>query len=119
MGAMLSAAVGYLLLGSLALSLGAAAGRWLIVPRVASDTGPSLGWLERRSASLGTTAAALLAIALLLVLVRQFVEFRDPFAPLREDLEILLGTGWARRGSGEWAARYWRSPGSSAPAHAS
>jgi putative copper export protein len=89
-----SAAVGYLLVAALVLSLGAVAGRWLLIPRVASDVGPSFAWLERRAASVGVASGIVLAMAIALFFVRQLAEFRDPFAPLTEDAGLLLDSAW-------------------------
>lgn len=113
----LSAVTGWLLFSALILSLGAVAGRWVILPRVPVAEGPSRAWLEAGALGLGRRAATLLPVAMALVFVRQLVEFRDPFVPWTEDAHLLLfdipwGSAWAMGAAASvvasvafWAAR--------------
>ncbi len=87
---LLSALTGWLHFASLTLALGAVAARWFVLPPP-----PERSWTQDGVRTLGTRAAAVLVAATLLLFVRQFAEFRDPFAPLSEDLQLLaLGTPW-------------------------
>ncbi|HLU66432.1 MAG TPA: hypothetical protein VKZ63_09170, partial [Kofleriaceae bacterium] len=53
--------------------------------------------LRRLLARAGFRVTLLLPPAMLLVFVRQLVEFRDPFVPWSEDARLLLGgTAWGR-----------------------
>jgi putative copper export protein len=71
----------------LGLSIGTVAARWCIVPAGRSE-------LREPVARLGVAAATLALTAWVLVLVRQYLEFRDPYSTWAEDLGVLLGTGW-------------------------
>ena len=85
-----SAATGWLLFAGLVLCAGTLSTRFLVLPREdAPDTVPT-SYLAR----LGRAGALVVSVALLLVFVRQLVEFRDPFAPLSEDVSLLLGSAW-------------------------
>src|SRR5690606_23159610 len=80
------------------VALGAAATRWLVLPRARAEgvvlDARSIG---AATARVGTAATLLLPVALLLVFVRQLVAFRDPFVPWSEDARLLLaGTAWGR-----------------------
>ncbi|MEJ2204215.1 MAG: CopD family protein [Gemmatimonadota bacterium] len=105
---LLTAAVGWLAGGllfvGLILSIGVVAARWLILPgEVGSDDLPSPSRLTTDIARIGRTAGALLAMALALVLVRQLLEFHDPFASWGGDARLLVfGTPWGT--SWLWAA---------------
>ena len=85
---------GWLTLSALTALLGAVAVRWLLlanaaVPRAEAE------WLRAATGRCGVAAALLLLVGLALTLARQTIEFRDPFVPLAEDLELLLGrTDW-------------------------
>jgi putative copper export protein len=92
-----SALTGWLLFAGLALTTGVTIARWVILPRVRFESGPSREWLEQRAARLGAIAALMLPLALAFYFVRQLQEFRDPFAPWTEDVGLLLGaTPWGR-----------------------
>lgn len=103
--------VGWLLFVSLALTAGAVVGHWFVLPPAcgmgaggpdapgeASGEGPgSVARLREAAARLGRCGAALLIVALLLVFLRQLVEFRDPFEAWGAEAKLLLGgTPWGR-----------------------
>ena len=73
----------------LGLGLGAVATRWWILPPGRAD-------LDEPTARIGSHAAWLLLLALILVFARQLIEFRDPFSPWRDEGLLLLGTAWGR-----------------------
>lgn len=86
---------GWLLLCALAVTTGVVLGRWFVLPREGSAPG------DRRTtvaaARLGRGAAVTLAVALLLVFLRQLVEFRDPYETWMSEASLLLGgTPWGR-----------------------
>lgn len=91
----LDVVTGWLLFLSLATAIGVVVGRWLIIPRV--DAG---GTVPSRSsygvaARLGRRATLILGASLVLVFVRQALEFHDPFGSWRHDIGLLLlGTTW-------------------------
>ncbi len=92
---LLDGGVGWLLFTSLVLCTGTIVGRWLILPRTTAHGTPSSDWMDGEAARLGLWASLLLPVALSAFLVRQFLEFRDPFAPWQEDARLLLeGTSW-------------------------
>lgn len=91
--ALFDAAAGWLLFASLAVALGAVAGRWLIVPGADAR---SDAW-TRHTARFGRAGVSALGVALAMVFVRQLLEFRDPFVPWTEDAHLLLTvTPWGR-----------------------
>ncbi|MFQ5536003.1 MAG: copper resistance D family protein [Gemmatimonadota bacterium] len=95
----LSAGAGWVLFLALILAEGSVAARWVFPIGADGGHGPTSDWIRRQAARVGLVAAALLPIAMALVLVRQIVEFRDPFNPFGEDLKLLLmdtewGTTW-------------------------
>ena len=74
-------------------------GRWWLVPRISATGNPLLVPVEFELTAflrrIGLGLAAFLIVSLFAVLARQLMEFRDPFAPLAEDLSLLLtGTPW-------------------------
>lgn len=79
---------GWLLFGALTASLGFVGGRWWVPAPSESCTGP----LPFPRVALAS--ATVLIAAFGGVFLRQVLEFRDPFAPLGEDLSFLLGSGW-------------------------
>ena len=85
---------GWLLFATLVVTTGSLAARWVIVPRAVTDGSPRHAWLVDAAGRLGRPAASALPAVLLLVFIRQVREFRDPFAPLAEDVGLLLGTPW-------------------------
>ncbi len=91
---LLDALTGWTLFGGLFLALGSVVGRWIIVPG-AFGGGDSRAHLQRRrSAEVGLWGALLVLAGLALYLIRQTREFRDPFAPLSEDITLLMSTPW-------------------------
>lgn len=94
MSAVLSTLVGWFLLASLVTGLGALAARWLILPRASLEHPATRRVAEHAVARLATLAGVMLPVALLLFFGRQLAEFRDPFAPLGEDVALLLSTPW-------------------------
>lgn len=95
----------WLLLAGTLLLVGAVSWRGLIAPRtrfrlsggrLAHDAElPAIAGLERGVATWGLGAAVGLLVAWGLRLQVQLMDFRDPFAPLSEDLNLLLfQTGW-------------------------
>lgn len=93
-GPLVDAAVGWTLFAGLLLAVGSLAGHWLLVPMARGLEEEPRGWLRTGMARMGFRASLVLLTALALVLVRQAAEFRDPFAPLSEDLRLLLGSAW-------------------------
>lgn len=92
---LLDLSTGWLLFLSVTVSIGAAVGRWAVLPLHSGETGGPPSGLEESAARLGLGGAASLIVALALVLLRQILEFRDPFAPWGEDTLLLLGgTSW-------------------------
>lgn len=90
-----SLVVGWLLFGALALVTGVVLGRWFVLPRAGSA--PNDRRTAVAAARLGRGAAVALAVALLLVFLRQLVEFRDPFETWTAEASLLLGgTPWGR-----------------------
>lgn len=91
----LDVATGWLLFLSLATGIGVVFGRWVILPRGdVTGTVPSRS-LYAAAARLGNGATLALAGSLVLVFVRQALEFHDPFASWRDDIGLLLlGTTW-------------------------
>lgn len=79
--------------------------RWVVLPRLARARGGSASRpapgeptvLRGLCARFGLGSAVVLPAALVLVFVRQLVEFRDPFVPWTQDAQLLLtGTAWGR-----------------------
>lgn len=70
--------------------------RWAILPRALGGDGDVLVAAEARirAAGLGAAGACLTLVGVGLYLVRQLLEFRDPFAPLSEDARLLMSTPW-------------------------
>lgn len=99
----LSLLSGWSLLAALVACLGAVAGRWVVVPVAAARGGVPAGRARAEAARIGVGGAALLLLALILVLGRQLLEFRDPFVPWAEDAKVLLtATSWGA--AWRWAA---------------
>jgi copper transport protein len=92
---MLSGLTGWVLFAGLLLTTGPVFTRWLILPRV-STRGEVGDRLRTDAATLGTAGAAVLILGLALFLVRQLIEFRDPFSPWGEEASLLLSTPWGR-----------------------
>jgi putative copper export protein len=90
----LNGLAGWLLLTALTVLIGAVVMRWLMLPQAA--LAPTTNErLQRHSAMLGALAGVGFLAGLGAVLVRQTIEFRDPFVPLTADLRLLLGgTDW-------------------------
>lgn len=102
MTAVFGAAAGWLLFAALVGAIGAVVGRWILVPRCSVERGPSREWMLDGTARLGSWAALVMVLALGLFFIRQLQEFRDPFAPLRDDALLLLtATPWGQ--SWTWA----------------
>jgi putative copper export protein len=87
---------GWLFFTTLAGVIGCVTVRWLILPMAPQADASTVEWLTREAASSGRLLAAFLPPLMVFLLVRQMVEFRDPYAPLSEDLALLLGTPWGR-----------------------
>lgn len=95
MSPLLDLATGWLLFLSLAVATGCVATHWVVLS--ARDAAPPLDDARTSVARMGAWAMSGLLVALILVAVRQFFEFRDPFAPWQEDARLLLtGTAWGR-----------------------
>lgn len=91
---LLDAGTGWLLFASLATALGAVSTHFLVLPHGGEGFQERRDGLNRSLASLGLAAAAGVTLALLLASARQILEFRDPFAPLGEDVALLMGSAW-------------------------
>ncbi|MDX1492859.1 MAG: CopD family protein [Longimicrobiales bacterium] len=81
--------------------MGAAACRWLVLPRARSDAPQiqdatwALAFARRkRAAGVGALGAGLTIAGVALYFLRQLLEFRDPFVPWTEDASLLLSTPW-------------------------
>jgi len=92
----LSAVTGWTLFAGLALSLGAVASRWLIIPRGFPQGDPPGARLREEAARVGQMGGLLLMLGLSLFFVRQLIEFRDPFSAWVDEATLLLGTSWGR-----------------------
>src|SRR5690606_28625142 len=92
------ALTGWLLFAAIIFGTGPLAVRWLVLPRARAHGVVLDGRaLRRLLARAGFRVTLLLPPAMLLVFVRQLVEFRDPFVPWSEDARLLLGgTAWGR-----------------------
>lgn len=92
---LLSLVTGWLLFLSLAGVIGVVVGRWIILPSDSDDVPGRAAGLRTSTARLGRGAALLLFVALGLVLLRQLIEFHDPFSTWAEDAWLLLArTAW-------------------------
>jgi putative copper export protein len=93
----LDAITGWALFGGLLVALGCVVARWVVIPRAPV---PGDVWHERMLSELGRLGLAGAGVAtagVALALVRQLLEFRDPFVPWTEDAHLLLlGTAWGR-----------------------
>lgn len=87
----LSAAAGWLLFLAGILLIGSVVARVAVAP---GATVADRSWRDRQSAGTGLLGALLMPAALALVFLRQFQEFRDPFAPWTEDASLLLASSW-------------------------
>jgi len=87
-----SALVGWFLFTTFAGVIGCVTARWLILPMASHADASSGEWLTREAARLGRLFASFLPLLMILLLIRQMAEFRDPYAPFSEDLALLLGT---------------------------
>ena len=86
----------WVLLAAVLVSTGAAAFRFLIIPRGAPDDDARRA-LERRAAALGRTAVLCALIAVLARLPLQLSEIRDPELPLGPQAQVLvLHTLWGK-----------------------
>lgn len=94
MGPILDALTGWTLFAGLALVIGVVVSRWAILPRALGAEEPVATDARRGAARLGTAGAGLTLVGVGLYLVRQLLEFRDPFVPLSEDLGLLMSTPW-------------------------
>lgn len=97
----------WVLFASVVMAVGCIAWMLFVGPRVsrmASETdAPAFRSIERKVVSMGAAATAVVVVAWLLRGVVQLVTFRDPFAPLSEDVSFLLfdlfwGTVWMGQG---------------------
>lgn len=80
---------------ALFLGGGAVVGHLVLTRAAASAGDGALASRVRRSADRALrVAGGLLVPAFGAILARQLLEFRDPFVPLSEDLELLMGTDW-------------------------
>lgn len=86
--------IGWFLLLALVGTLGPVLARWLLLPRLTTLALADRRWALDQTDRLGAAFSLLLIPALALFFVRQFAEFRDPFAPVVDDLRILLGGDW-------------------------
>ncbi|MDH5759791.1 MAG: CopD family protein, partial [Gemmatimonadota bacterium] len=91
----LNTVTNWLLFLSLAIVTGVVIGRWTILGDPWEGGDPLLREARVTAARWGGLATLALSVALVLVFWRQLIEFRDPFAPLSEDVHLLLrGTPW-------------------------
>jgi len=97
----------WLLFTGTVLVVGCVAWRIQVVPRarasLPSDESLALTDMERRATSVGLATAWVLVAAWILRIVVQVMGFRDPFAPLWDDVSLLLfetfwGTVWMAQG---------------------
>ena len=93
----LSATTGWLLYAALVAAAGGVTAYWLLIPGLKLPASPVKAWLEEAAWRLGLLGGSFLPVALTLVFIRQMIEFRDPFVPWTEDVDLLLtGTSWGR-----------------------
>lgn len=85
-----SALTGWVLFAGFVASIGSTLTTLVILPRAT----PSEDTWRRSGASVGLAGAGMVFVGLLLVGVRQLIEFRDPFVPWTEDAALLLSLGW-------------------------
>jgi len=91
----LDVVTGWLLFLSVATAIGVVLGRWVIIPRVDAAEMATSRSPYAAAARLGRRATLVLAASLVLVFVRQALEFHDPFGSWRHDIALLLlGTRW-------------------------
>jgi putative copper export protein len=88
----------WLLFGGLLTAVGAVTVRGLLLPREA-DRG-ARARAARTLAGAGAWGAGAVLAGLAALFAVQLAEFRDPFAPLTEDVTLLLGSAWG----GAWKA---------------
>ncbi len=88
--------VGWTLFLGLLLSTGAVVGRFAILPFVPPTHDAMAPRLKGLTLQLGRAGASLAGIGMVLVFVRQFLEFRDPFGTFGEELSLLWGTPWSQ-----------------------
>ena len=93
MSTLFSALTTWLLFTGSLLLVGGAFARAVVIRRAFGE-GAERHHAECSAGGLTTVGAALLPIALAMAFARQLAEFRDPFAPLSEDVTLLLGTSW-------------------------
>ena len=94
--ALAGAVTRFTLFAAVLVSTGAAAFRFLLLPRVVADE-ESRAILMRRAASLGRIAALLLLVAILARVPLQLAEIRNPDLPLAPQLKALMfATLWGR-----------------------
>lgn len=97
MGVVMGAAVGFLFLSAIIVGVGVWTTRWIILPRTFLPMEGTGSVLRVHLSRLVLFPAILLPLTLVLILVRQIADFRDPFAPLLQDLSLLLGSSWGNQ----------------------
>ena len=95
--ALLSATVRWFLFAAALVSTGAAAFRFLVVPRLRGAASSLSDQLLRRAAGIGRTAAVVALLAIFARVPAQFAELRDPDMPALPQLKALLfQTSWGK-----------------------
>jgi putative copper export protein len=94
MSGLFSALAGWAFFGAVVLMVGTVVARWRIIPAVHQAEVGHRDWLIRNTSRIGFGTATVLPALVVLLLIRQLMEFRDPFAPLTDDLALLLRTSW-------------------------
>lgn len=97
MKVVLGPAVGFLFLSVLVVGVGVWMTRWIILPGAFRPMEQKGSILRIHLSRLALGPAILLPTTMVLVLVRQVAAFRDPFAPLGQDLSVLLGSSWGNQ----------------------
>lgn len=88
-----SALTGWILFSGMMASIGSTITRLFVIPRASAGDPTDPAW-EQSAADVGLVGACMAFVGLLMVGLRQLIEFRDPFVPWTEDAALLLSLEW-------------------------